>query len=228
MLKQKEILGQFNMLSNLKKRILTSLILFFLLSLMIIDTFVLTYFLIIISALSLIEYFKMISIIFKKNKLKQLLCNLIFIIYIFALSSYFVIFSSFFHLKLIIFIILFTCVASDVGGFVFGKIFKGLKLTKISPNKTVSGSIGSFLFSILFITFIFFQLTGTLNLLVPVIGFIISLGVQIGDLFFSSLKRKSSLKDTGNYLPGHGGILDRIDGILLGLPVGFLSIVLIY
>ena len=88
MLKQKEILGQFNMLSNLKKRILTSLILFFLLSLMIIDTFVLTYFLIIISALSLIEYFKMISIIFKKNKLKQLLCNLIFIIYIFALSSY--------------------------------------------------------------------------------------------------------------------------------------------
>ena len=228
MLKQKEILGQFNMLSNLKKRILTSFILFFLLSLMIIDTFVLTYFLIIISAFSLIEYFKMISIIFKKNKLKQLLCNLFFIIYIFALSIYFVIFSSFFHLQLIIFIILFTCVASDVGGFVFGKIFKGLKLTKISPNKTISGSIGSFLFSILFITFIFFQFTGTLNLLVPVIGFIISLGVQIGDLFFSSLKRKSSLKDTGNYLPGHGGILDRIDGILLGLPVGFLSIVLIY
>jgi phosphatidate cytidylyltransferase len=216
------------MLNNLKKRILTSLILFFLLSIMIIDKFFLTYFLIIIGAFSLLEFFKMISIIFKKNKLKKLLYNLIFIIYIFVLSTYFVIFSSFFHLKLTILIILFTCIASDIGGFVFGKIFKGMKLTKISPNKTVSGSIGSFLFSILFITFIFFQFTDTLDLLVPIIGFLTSLGAQIGDLFFSSLKRKSSLKDTGNYLPGHGGILDRIDGILLGLPVGFLAIVLIY
>ena len=116
------------------------------------------------------------------------------------------------------------CILSDIGGFIFGKFFKGKKLTKISPNKTYSGMIGSFILSIGFciiysysISFVDFN---TIFLLTISISFI----CQIGDLFISLLKRKAKLKDTGNILPGHGGILDRIDGILFALPFGIILI----
>ena len=66
------------------------------------------------------------------------------------------------------------------------------------------------------------------DLTIVIVGLMISLGTQLGDIFFSFLKRKSNLKDTGNFLPGHGGILDRVDGILLGMPIGFLTLLLIY
>ena len=124
--------------------------------------------------------------------------------------------------------VLVTCVASDIGGFTFGKIFKGPKLTKISPNKTISGAIGSLIFSSLLILMLTYYLTKSFDLYTIIIGCIISISCQIGDLFFSFLKRKSFLKDSGNFLPGHGGILDRIDGILLGIPVGFLTFVIFY
>ena len=109
--------------------------------------------------------------------------------------------------------------------FFFGKIFKGPKLTKISPNKTLSGSIGSFTLSIIMSTLLlgyFFLILSSLIIFFSV--FLVSLTVQLGDLFFSYLKRKSSIKNTGNILPGHGGILDRIDGILFGLPVGLMYV----
>ena len=124
--------------------------------------------------------------------------------------------------------VLLTCVASDIGGFIFGKIFKGPKLTKISPNKTISGAIGSLVFSSLFILMLIFYLTKNFDPYIIIIGCITSISCQIGDLFFSLLKRKSFLKDSGNFLPGHGGILDRIDGILLGVPVGFLTFLIFY
>ena len=116
------------------------------------------------------------------------------------------------------------CILSDIGGYIFGKFFKGKKLTKISPNKTYSGMIGSFILSIIFciiysysISFVDFKTT---ILLTIAISFI----CQIGDLFISFLKRKAQIKDTGNILPGHGGILDRIDGILFALPSGVILI----
>ena len=124
--------------------------------------------------------------------------------------------------------VLLTCVASDIGGFVFGKIFKGPKLTKISPKKTISGAIGSLIFSSLFIFIFIYYLTKSFDPYVIIVGCIISISCQIGDLFFSFLKRKSFLKDSGNFLPGHGGILDRIDSILLGIPVGFLTFLIFY
>ena len=112
------------------------------------------------------------------------------------------------------------CFCTDIGGYVVGKTIGGKKLTKISPNKTISGSIGSFLFSIIpliiFANLDNFQLTINLNTII--LCFLISLVSQIGDLFISYLKRKAKIKDTGNILPGHGGILDRTDGIILAIP----------
>ena len=216
------------MSKNFQKRIYTSIILFLLLFLMIADKHVMAFFLMLIGIFSVLEFFKIILKIFEKNKIKQFFYNIIFIIYIFSFCTYFLIFSSFLHLKILIFVVLLTCVASDIGGFIFGKIFKGPKLTKISPNKTISGAIGSLIFSSLFILMLIYYLTKNFDPYIIIIGCITSISCQIGDLFFSFLKRKSFLKDSGNFLPGHGGILDRIDSILLGIPAGFLTFLIFY
>ena len=216
------------MSKNFQKRFYTSIILFLLLFLMIANNYVMAFVLMLIGTFSVLEFFKIISRIFKKNKRKQFFYNITFIIYIFSFCAYFLILSSFLHLKILIFVVLLTCVTSDIGGFVFGKTFKGPKLTKISPNKTISGAIGSLVFSSLFILMLIFYLTKNFDPYIIIIGCITSISCQIGDLFFSLLKRKSFLKDSGNFLPGHGGILDRIDGILLGVPVGFLTFLIFY
>ena len=216
------------MSKNLKKRILTSTILFTILILMFINNFALGYFVLVAGTLSVIDFTKMIKKIFYNLKIKQLIFNLFFITYIFSFCSVFFIFSSFLHLKLILFLLIIICITSDIGGFVFGKIFKGPKLTKISPNKTISGAIGSMVFSSLSAAIFFYYATKNINVEIFIIGLATSAACQTGDLFFSLLKRKSFLKDTGNYLPGHGGLLDRIDGILLGVPVGLLTLLIIY
>ncbi len=216
------------MSKNLKKRIYTSAALLTILSFMLINNFVLGYFLLILSIFSVLEFCKIISIIFKKEKIKRFLINLFFLLYIFSFSSAFLILSYFLHLKILIFLILMTCVASDIGGFVIGKLIKGKKLTKLSPNKTISGAIGSLIFSIIFFSVVIYYLTKNFEIYFLGIGFLTSIACQTGDLFFSFLKRKSFIKDTSNFLPGHGGILDRVDGILLGIPVGFLSLLMIY
>ena len=131
------------------------------------------------------------------------------------------------HFKIILFIVLLICVSSDIGGFLFGKIFKGPKLTRISPNKTISGSLGSFILSMFLSSILLDYIFNTSLMHNIFLGFFVSLSVQLGDLFFSFLKRKSSLKNTGNILPGHGGILDRIDGILLGIPIGLLYVLIL-
>jgi len=195
---------------------------------MIADNYFMAFFLMLIGIFSVLEFFKIILKIFEKNKIKQFFYNTIFIIYIFSFCTYFLILSSFLHLKILIFMLLLTCIASDIGGFIFGKTFKGPKLTKISPNKTISGAIGSLIFSSLFIFIFIYYLTKNFDPYVIIVGCIISISCQIGDLFFSFLKRKSFLKDSGNFLPGHGGILDRIDSILLGIPVGFLTFLIFY
>ena len=107
--------------------------------------------------------------------------------------------------------------------------FKVLKLyKKISPNKTISGSIGSIIFSCLFIYFTIFYFIDTYNFKIIIVGIVTSITCQLGDLFFSFLKRKAKVKDTGNILPGHGGVLDRLDGIFFGLPLGFITFILIF
>mgnify|MGYP001287307412 FL=1 len=126
-----------------------------------------------------------------------------------------------------LFIIL-ICIFTDIGGYVFGKVLKGPKLTKISPNKTYSGVFGSFLISLSAGLF-FLQYTNTDFLendsskILPAILFI-SLISQLGDLIISYFKRKAKLKNTGNILPGHGGLLDRIDGMIFVIPIIFILI----
>ena len=136
-------------------------------------------------------------------------------------------FSNILYLKIIFFSLLLSCITSDIGGYVFGKTFKGPKLTKISPNKTVSGSIGSLILSCLTFSISIYFFTNSFSYINLLIGIITSIGCQMGDLFFSFLKRKAKIKDTGNFFPGHGGVLDRLDGIFFGIPAGFLTIKLL-
>ena len=117
------------------------------------------------------------------------------------------------------------CVSTDIGGYVFGNIFKGPKLTKISPKKTYSGVIGSFLLSLIFTNLFLdflsnvetFEFTKEMFLFI----LLVSLVSQIGDIIISYFKRKSKIKDTGIIIPGHGGILDRIDGMIFALPFAY-------
>ncbi len=215
------------MSDELKKRIYTGLCLLLILALMFVSKIVYLYIVIIIFALSFIEFSKISKIIFKKNRVYFILSNYLFLIYLSIFFIILILAINNIHLKLMLFLIILACVASDIGGITVGKLFQGPKLTKISPNKTVSGSIGSFIFSILISYFLFKGVFLFENIQILVIGIIISLSVQVGDLFFSFLKRKANIKNTGKILPGHGGLLDRIDGILIGMPIGLLTLILI-
>lgn len=212
---------------NYTKRITTSGLLLSLVFLIFNYKYILIYSLIIFSVLSLLEFVNITKKIFIK-KFYFYALNLIFILYIFLFSFFFVYFASFLQLKIILFSLLGCCIASDIGGFIFGKFFKGPKLTKISPNKTYAGSIGSLILSCLVISMSMYSYSKIFTIDFLIIGFFTSLACQAGDLFFSFLKRKSKIKDTGNFLPGHGGILDRVDGILLGVPFGFIVLISLY
>jgi len=188
--------------------------------------------LIIIAIISWIEFYALISKIFKKDILKDKFFRFSYkalsLIYLSGLVYLiFTIESENSNLKIYLLYSVLVAILSDIGGLVCGKIFKGKKLTKISPNKTISGSIGSFMFSILMIPFFYkVQIDQSLvNLFL--ITIIISLISQLGDLFISLLKRKAKVKDTSDLLPGHGGVLDRIDGIIFAIPLGIFLFIFI-
>ena len=212
---------------NLKKRINTSFLLIFLIFLIFNYNLILVYSLIVLGVISIIEFYSLIKKILNK-KIFSYLINFFFTFYISSFCFMFFFFSNFLQLKIILYSLLLGCVASDIGGFIFGKLFKGPKLTNISPNKTFSGAIGSIIFTSLTISISLFYFTKNFNYLILIICIITSVSCQIGDLFFSFLKRKAKIKDTGNFLPGHGGVLDRLDGILFGVPIGIYSLILIY
>ena len=133
-------------------------------------------------------------------------------------------------------LILIICIFTDLGGYIFGKIFKGPKLIKISPKKTYSGALGGFILSLV-AALIYSKYTGqgaatygnlslwtgiALNKIYFLFILFISLVSQIGDLIISYFKRLAKVKNTGNLLPGHGGLLDRIDGIIFAIPISYL------
>ena len=206
------------MKSELLKRIVTSIVIFLILLFVLINS---EYYL--LPFLSLFYFLSFYEIYKNSNSLKfTLFSNIILLIA----------FYSFYYLrgntdKELIFLlwILFTTILSDIGGYIFGKTFGGKKLTKISPNKTISGSIGSFLFSLLSIPILFlFQKDFLIEILINffqlkyfVLTLLISFVAQIGDLIVSYWKRRFKIKDTGKIFPGHGGVLDRIDGLIFVL-----------
>ena len=212
---------------ELKERIITSILLFIIIYLCIfINLYFSLFSLIIISIIAWFEFNKMTKKIYGFKK--EFVANLILIVSAF----YFAIFIGTAYYMIVIDKIYFSyiiliCAFSDIGGYVFGKTFKGKKLTKISPNKTISGSLGSFIFAsipclifkmIFSYTDIYFLLFADNLLLNLIISLFLSLVCQLGDLFISYFKRLSDVKDTGRILPGHGGLLDRIDGIIFAIP----------
>ena len=213
--------------NNLKKRIITSFILIFFIFLILNSLYLMVSSLLILGILSILEFFDLSKKIFNK-KIYHFLSNLFFTTFIFIFSIFFFLLYTFQQSKFVLLVLLISCAASDIGGYTLGKIFKGPKLTKISPNKTFSGAIGSFILSCTCFSSLIYYETKVLNFTIVVIGLMISLFCQLGDLFFSYLKRKADVKDTGSLLPGHGGILDRLDGIFFGIPLGFLTLIFLF
>ena len=241
------------MITELRKRIITSIILFIIAVLCISinqNFFMATS--IVIAIVCFVEWGK-INKLNEKKALKSFIIIVPAFIYLFIILQ----FSTFAlrgeSLESVIFfiIILCICICSDTGGYVFGNTIGGKKLTKISPNKTISGSLGSFIFSLLPIFLFNFQnyFDSHFNLDFKVYNWafvsvpseyetfnfeislksilfclIISLSCQLGDLFISYFKRLNNVKDAGTVLPGHGGLLDRIDGIIFAIPTAFILI----
>jgi len=212
---------------ELKKRIITSIFLLSLLFLMFSYSFILIISSIIIGLISWIEFYALISKIVKNNDFKSQILRFLyksFSLLYFSGLVFFIISSKLINLHLYFVLIysLLVAIMSDIGGLVIGKIFKGKKLNKISPNKTISGSLGSFIFSLTLIPF-FLENFNNYNILIIILfTLIISFTSQLGDLLISLLKRKAKVKDTSDLLPGHGGVLDRIDGIIFAIPIGLL------
>jgi len=220
------------MSSNLKKRVITSIFLLSLLIGMFFYAYIMIISLIIIAMISWIEFYALISKIIKKVNLKDKFLRFFYkTISLFYLSGLVLLIltieSDYFNLKIYLLYSVLVAIMSDIGGLVFGKIFKGKKLIKISPNKTISGSIGSFVFSISLIPFFYVNQIDQSLLNMFVITIILSLTSQSGDLFISLLKRKAKVKDTSDLLPGHGGILDRIDSMIFTIPLGIYLFIII-
>ena len=217
---------------NLKKRIATSIILISILIGMFLYSYLMIICLIIIAIISWIEFYALISKIIKKNRIKDKFFRFFYkTLSLFYLSGlvYLIlaIESQYINLKIYLLYSILIAIMSDIGGLFFGRLFKGKKLTKISPNKTISGSIGSFIFSLSLIPFFYEDQIDHNLLSMFLITIIISLTTQLGDLFISLLKRSAKVKDTSDILPGHGGLLDRIDGIIFAIPLGISLFIII-
>lgn len=210
------------MSSVLNKRILSSIILISLIATILnLNNIFFLIFLIIVFSICSYEWLKLVN----KNYFK--ICGLLFLIFSFYAAYKIKVLNEnniFFYFTILV------TIGSDLGGYIFGKIFKGPKLTHISPNKTYSGAIGSFLISFLLVILYcqFFDII-ILNLEKFSYNFILLILIlsfvsQLGDLIISYFKRIAGLKDTGNLIPGHGGFLDRLDGAIFVFPFFYIII----
>tara|TARA_B100001057_G_scaffold273069_1_gene273390 strand:+ start:207 stop:695 length:489 start_codon:yes stop_codon:yes gene_type:complete len=142
--------------------------------------------------------------------------------FIFLLFSFYAFYYLSIELILLIFVILIS-VSTDIGGYFFGKFFKGPKLTKISPNKTYAGMIGGYILSFIFLLLFMNYIDYSDNYIqFSLITFLLSTVSQTGDIIVSYFKRQAGIKNTGSLIPGHGGLLDRIDGMIFAVPTLYL------
>ena len=204
------------MKNELLKRILSSIFLIPLIIFLILEgSFVFIFFIIICFFISSYEWLNMS----KKKSYSTLGVSFL----IFSFYSIYKLRINTYDDYLYLFFVITVCISTDIGGYFFGKTFKGPKLTKISPNKTYAGMIGSFLFSLIFsIIFINIVLDENLYLNWLILIILLSSISQFGDIFISYFKRVSKIKDTGKIIPGHGGLLDRIDGMIFVFPVAYI------
>ena len=197
---------------ELQKRILSSIILLPLaLYFIFAGSFYLLFFTIICFFVSIYEWNKMVE----KTEVKVM--GTLFLI--FSFYTFYDISITDLNIWIFIFLI---CVSTDIGGYVFGKFFKGPKLIKISPNKTYSGMIGGYLLSLIFLSIFMDWINSAINMDWFIVTILISTVSQIGDIIISYFKRLSKIKDTGKIIPGHGGLLDRIDGMIFAFPIFYL------
>ena len=224
------------MSQNLLKRIVTSIILlsiFFLVNFG--QQYVFIFSILILGIIIYTEANKMILKLVERHSLKKkgffnnfsfkfLILNFLIFFYIFFIFCYFSFEIHRVEGPTFFFYIVSICFFSDIGGYVIGKLVGGKKLSKISPNKTISGTMGSFIFSLVpsYLFLSFGNINLELNLNYILFSLLVSFINQFGDLFISFFKRKAKIKDTGTILPGHGGILDRVDGIIFALPFSYL------
>ena len=229
------------MSQNLLKRIITSIVLLLLLFVINFShqyIFILS--ILILGVIICIEANNLFSKLLKINKNKQkhiidkfnfkfLILNITTFCYIFFIFCNFSYEIHRSETPIFFLYIISICFFTDIGGYVFGKIIGGKKLSKISPNKTISGTVGSFILSIVPLLFVinFDVMDLDFDLKNLTFCLLVSLISQLGDLFISLIKRKAKSKDTGNLLPGHGGILDRVDGIIFAVPFSYFLIKLI-
>ena len=216
-------------MNNLSKRIITSIILIFIVSISLFyNKYIWLFTLILVSLVLFIEFNNLVNKIWKKEKKTILKFNIFSSLFLLILI--YVSYESYNNPPTVLVFIILICIFSDTGGYLIGNLIGGKKLTKISPNKTISGSIGSFLFSLMPIVIFWglYNFTNDLSFktesslkLIPICLFL-CLICQLGDLFISYFKRKAKVEDTGSILPGHGGLLDRIDGIIFVLPAAYL------
>ena len=207
--------------NELIKRIISSIILLPLIFFIIIKgSYYLNIFLILCLLMSIFEWLK----ISKLNEYK-------FFGVLFLIISFFTIYKIRNSLSGEYFYLLFitiVCISTDIGGYLFGRSIKGPKLTKLSPNKTYSGMLGSFILTILLIYLFlksnFLKNSYNFTLEIMVFSILISVVSQLGDILISYFKRISKIKDTGKIIPGHGGLLDRIDGMIFAYPFSYIVI----
>ena len=200
------------MSNELFKRILSSIILLPLVFYFIISgSFITIFFIITCFVIACYEW----------NKMSKNMSNKIFG-FIFLLFSFY----SFYYLSMELFLLGFViiiCIATDLGGYFFGKIFKGPKLTIISPNKTYAGMFGGYLLSLIsLLTIINFIENPVSSFKLFITTIFLSTVSQVGDIIVSYFKRQAGVKNTGNLIPGHGGLLDRIDGMIFAVPTLYL------
>ncbi len=212
-------------MTELNKRFFTSLILLFFLFLSI-SNFVILFFTLLFCLYQIFyEFFNLLKKIYKnRSNTKLYFYSLVFLIFlnytVIKIGS--ILYLNIFNYKIFLLLIISISVSSDIGGYIFGKIFKGKKLTKISPKKTYSGMVGSYLLSLIISLILFNNYIGYETIIF--MSLFVSSLTQIGDLFISFIKRKANLKDTGVFLPGHGGLLDRFDGLIFAIPIGLMIV----
>ena len=207
------------MKNELLKRILSSIVLipttlFFIIK----GSIFFNFFLLICFLITIFEWYKI------SKKISYSFFGIIFLI--FSFYSIYSLRNEFSDNYLYLLFVSIICVATDIGGYIFGKLFKGPKLTKISPKKTYAGTIGGFFLSIISINFFFnsnfFNTPIEFSKDIFIFVILISSTSQLGDILISYYKRKSNVKNTGKIIPGHGGILDRIDGMIFAFPFAYI------